>query len=149
MLRIVQNQYYTDSKSEQTHSLHSCLDGFFVCLFELIRDLDCQTQVPHSVLLDTICKVSKILQASLPLQVRLQFVPPSTITQICFSTYLTGAAVDAVAKRSTGGDVSMLFAGVVLGDVTVVAGEDWRNILNMFSTPAFIHKQLVHRFTYL
>lgn len=37
---------------------------------------------------------------------------------------LTGAAVDAVAKRSTGGDVSMLFAGVVLGDVTVVAGED-------------------------
>lgn len=42
----------------------------------------------------------------------------------------------------------MLFAGVVLGDVTVVAGEDWRNILNVFSMPAFIHK-LVHRFTYL
>lgn len=41
-----------------------------------------------------------------------------------FLTYLTGAAVDEVAKRSTGGDVSIVFAGVELGDVTVVAGED-------------------------
>lgn len=57
----------------------------------------------------------------------------STVTQISFSTYLTGAAVDEVAKRSTGGDVSILFAGVELGDVTVVAGEDWRNILNTHS----------------
>lgn len=41
-----------------------------------------------------------------------------------FLAYLTGAAVDEVAKRSTGGDVSIVFAGVELGDVTVVAGED-------------------------
>lgn len=55
----------------------------------------------------------------------------SSVAQICFLTYLTGAAVDEVAKRSTGGDVSIVFAGVELGDVTVVAGEDWRNILNI------------------
>jgi len=57
----------------------------------------------------------------------------SSVTHICFLTYLTGAAVDEVAKRSTGGDVSIVFAGVELGDVTVVAGEDWRNILNTHS----------------
>lgn len=57
----------------------------------------------------------------------------SSVTQIHFLTYLTGAAVDEVANRSTGGDVSIVFAGVELGDVTVVAGEDWRNILNRHS----------------
>lgn len=57
----------------------------------------------------------------------------SSVTQIHFLAYLTGAAVDEVAKRSTGGDVSIVFAGVELGDVTVVAGEDWRNILNIHS----------------
>lgn len=39
-------------------------------------------------------------------------------------TDLTGAAADAVANMSTGGDVSIVLAGVELGDVTVVAGED-------------------------
>lgn len=57
----------------------------------------------------------------------------SSVTEIQFLAYLTGAAVDEVAKRSTGGDVSIVFAGVELGDVTVVAGEDWRNILNTHS----------------
>lgn len=57
----------------------------------------------------------------------------SSVTQIHFLTYLTGAAVEEVAKRSTGGDVSIVFAGVELGDVTVVAGEDWRNISNIHS----------------
>lgn len=65
---------------------------------------------------------------------QLTLVPTSSsVTQIHFLTYLTGAAVDEVAKRSTGGDVSIVFAGVELGDVTVVAGEDWRNILNIHS----------------
>lgn len=49
-------------------------------------------------------------------------------------TNLTGAAVDEVAKRSTGGEVSILFAGVELGDVTVVAGEDWRQIIKTYIT---------------
>lgn len=40
------------------------------------------------------------------------------------STNLTGTAADAVANKSTGGDVSIVLAGVELGDVTVVAGED-------------------------
>jgi hypothetical protein len=39
-------------------------------------------------------------------------------------TNLTGTGADAVANRSTGGDVSIVLAGVELGDVTVVAGED-------------------------
>lgn len=39
-------------------------------------------------------------------------------------TDLTGTAADAVANKSTGGDVSIVLAGVELGDVTVVAGED-------------------------
>lgn len=39
-------------------------------------------------------------------------------------TNLTGTAADAVANKSTGGDVSIVLAGVELGDVTVVAGED-------------------------
>lgn len=39
-------------------------------------------------------------------------------------THLTGTAADGVANKSTGGDVSIVLAGVELGDVTVVAGED-------------------------
>lgn len=39
-------------------------------------------------------------------------------------TDLTGTAADAVANKSTGGEVSMVLAGVELGDVTVVTGED-------------------------
>lgn len=42
----------------------------------------------------------------------------------CSLTNLTGTAADAVANKSTGGDVSIVLAGVELGDVTVVAGED-------------------------
>lgn len=42
----------------------------------------------------------------------------------CSLTNLTGTATEAVANKSTGGDVSIVLAGVELGDVTVVAGED-------------------------